>query len=241
MPGIDDRMMRSRPTDRPAGLVRRWAAAAWLGASIIAAGGCQTIGAVFGGMAANNEKSSIKDVTPRYDGLRGKSFAVVVAADRVIQADYPSVVGDLTLTISRRLADAKNDVGASGYVPGDKVLGYQYNNPRWVAMTPEELARGLGVQRLVFIDLQEYRLNDPGNQYLWAGVAAGTVRVVEADGKTPGVFIFQEPVRVQFPDKDGYGPGQLPAQAVSIELSRRFCDRAAWLFHQHEEPNSLKY
>lgn len=223
---------------------RRRAALAGATAAVVlvpSVGGCSAIGGIFGGGAESYLRQSTREVPARYEGLRGKSFAVIVAADRITQADYPTVVGDLTLTISRRLADPANGVGASGYVPGERVLEYLYNNPRWVAMTPEELGREMGVERVVFIDLQEFRLTDPGNQYLWAGVAAGTVRVVEVDSKTPGVYALQEPVRVTFPDEDGYGPAQIPARNVQLALSKRFVDRAAWLFYKHEEPYYPKY
>ena len=38
------------------------------------------------------------------------------------------------------------------------------------------------MERLVFIDLYEYRLNPTGNSYLWDGVAGGHIGVVEAGG-----------------------------------------------------------
>lgn len=214
-----------------------------LAALAVAAPGCGAIGGIFGNVGRSIEETSTKEVAPKYDGLRGKTFAVVVAADRIIQADFPSVVGDLTLTISERLADhdKKLGVGAEGYVPGQKVLEFQYNTPRWIAMSPEELAAKLKVQRLIFIDLQEFRLNDPGNQYLWSGAAAGTVRVVEADTKGGSISVMQEPIRVKFPDQDNLGPAQVPANTVKLALEKRFSDRAAWLFYKHEEPMLPKY
>lgn len=215
-------------------------AAAGAAAALVAASGC-AIGQLVGGMAASYERTGSRTVAAKYKGLAGKNFAVVVYADRVIQADFPEVVGDLTVTISRRLAAPENGVGAAGYIPGERILQYQYNNPRWVVMPWRELAEELGVDRLVVVELNEFRLNDPGNQYTWAGVASGTVRVIEADGPSPDMPTMQEAVLVRFPDEDGYGPMQIPASSVRIALSKRFVDRASWLFYDHDEPNAIEY
>ncbi len=191
-----------------------------------------------GGMAESARRTESSEVPAEYDGLRGKSFAVIVAADRATQADFPDVVARLTVEISRRLAE---HVGASGYVPGEKVLQWQYNNPRWSTMPMSELAQQLGVQRLVYVDLIEYRLNDPGNAYLWDGLGTANVGVVEADTSLPDDFAMQKQVSVKFPDNEGAGPAEIPFAAVNTELARRLADRAAWLFYTHEEKNEMEY
>jgi hypothetical protein len=211
-------------------------AARWLALGLLASvpaglGGCFA-GELAGGMIESYRRSSTKTVPAEYTGLSGKSYAVVVSADRMIQADHPEVVARLTVDIAERLKDR---VGATGYVPGQSVLAWQFNQPRWVTMTHEQVAKSLGVERLIVVELTEYRLNDPGNEYVWQGVAAGTVAVVEVDGDYPEEFAFQKALRLRFPDKDGFGPADLPRAAVNTELTRRFVDRATWLFFDHEE------
>lgn len=211
--------------------------AAVLAGAGVTLGGC-ALGAMIGGMAANAEREGSHQVKARYSGLTGKSFAVVVAADRSIQADYPELIPRLAEQIAVRLAD---NAGAKAFVAPGSVLEYQYNHPRWVTMTHGQLAEALGVERLVFVDMVAYRLNDPGNRYLWSGAAAGTVSVCEADGSFPDEPAFSQPIKVAFPDKKGMGPSDMPRIAVHTELSRRFADRAAWLFFSHEEPNAITY
>src|SRR5262245_25348612 len=91
------------------------------------AGGC-----VLSPFLRSSELKGSKTVEAKYHGLGGKSFAVVVAADRMIQADFPDLVGQLTTTISERL---RQHADPSGWVPPESVLNFQYQNPRWVAMT----------------------------------------------------------------------------------------------------------
>lgn len=190
------------------------------------------VGEIAGGMIESHRRTSTKTVEGEYRGLSGKSYAVVVSADRLIQADHPEVVGRMTVDLAERL---KDQVGATGYVPGQTVLAWQFNTPRWATMSHSEIAKALGVERLIVVEVLEYRLNDPGNQYVWQGVAAGSVSVVEADTDFPDEFSYQKSLRVKFPDKDGFGPTDLPRAAVNSELARRLIDRAAWVFFDHEE------
>ncbi|MBY0263775.1 MAG: hypothetical protein K2Q20_15630 [Phycisphaerales bacterium] len=208
-----------------------------LAAALLPAAGC-AVGQLIGGMAASAERAGSKIVKPKYEGLEGKTFAVVIAADRGVQADQPDIVPLMSREITRRLSD---NCGASGVVPADDVLKFQYQRPGWVAMSPGDLAKELGVERLVFVELQDFALNDPGNVYIWAGSAVATVRVLEADGRLKDDFAFREPLRVGFPDQEGLGPMQIPAETVRAALAKRIIDRVSWLFYEHEEANIIKY
>lgn len=223
-------------------LVRR--IALWVGlCAVLFSTGCNVLGFA-GAMIENQRRHSTKPVKEQYEGLRGKQWAVLVIADRIIQADHPAIVPYLTTKMTERLSDPKQgqaEIAAAGYIPADQLLRYMYENPRWATLPRGELATTLGVNRLIVVDLVEYRLNDPGNQYLWAGVAAGSVGVIEADSSVPDEFAFEQPVKVQFPDKDGYGPTELASDVVSTELARRFVDRATWMFYVHQEPYYPKY
>ncbi len=227
--------MTHAPIRHHRNLVGLWAALSGIGGlgALGVLGGCNLVGGLAGGMVESYKRSSTHTIEAKHRGLEGKSFAVLVTADRVIQADYPEVVAKMTLELSERLAREAN---ASGYVPGQLVLDFQFNHPRWVTMPMGQIAKELGVERIVYVDLLEYRLNDPGNQYIWQGVAAALVGVVHADSGLPDEFAFQEQVRVKFPDKDGLGPTDLPRAAVNTALANRIVDRSAWLMYDHEEP-----
>ncbi|HYC99652.1 MAG TPA: hypothetical protein VEB22_00365, partial [Phycisphaerales bacterium] len=171
-------------------------------------------------------------------GLEGKSYAVLVTAPAVIQANRPQLAARVAAVVSDTLAE---NTGATGFVPGPRVVEYQYNRPSWVARPMGEVAKELGVQRIIFVDISEYRLRDPGNQYVWEGVASALVGVVEADGPLPDDMAFQKRLEVKFPDAEGYSPADMAEPLINTELTRRLCDRIAWLFYTHEEPNIIKY
>ncbi len=195
---------------------------------------CQIIGV----MADTYERTGTSKVYAEYEGLDQKSFAVFIAADRTIQAQNPRLVPRLTTAITAQLVA---NTGATGFVPAALVLDYQYNNPSWPAKPYGELSEELGIDRLIVIDLYEHRLNERGNSYLWDGVIAGNLGVAEADGAFPNDFAYTQGLSVSFPDGKGYGPDDITGQNVLTVLERRFTNRAAWLFYDHEEDNDAKY
>lgn len=223
-----------QPSARRAGLASFALLAAGLMFSL---SGCNLV-APIGGVMENIKRDTPVEVLAEYEGLAGKSFAVVVLADRVIQAEYPEVVARLTIEIAERL---KKETTASAYVPGKRMLQYQFDNPRWVSLSAGELGKALGVQRVVYVELLDYRLNDPGNAYLWKGIARATVGVAEVDGAAPDDLVLRKPLSVRFPDDDGYGQQDMQRVFVNTELSRRMIDRVSWLFYKHEEKYDSKY
>lgn len=203
-------------------------------AALCGLNGCQAVGFV----ADAVHRAGDHEVKAKYTDLTDRSFAVIVAADRSIQADYPDAMTVLTSELTRRLSE---NTGASGMVPAERVLKFQYQNPRWVTMSPYEIAQTMKVDRLVFVDIQEYSLTDPGNPYLWNGRASATVSVVESESDLGAETPFREYVSVKFPDNDSTSPQDVPASTIQIALLKRFVDRAAWLFYDHREPNIIEY
>lgn len=214
-----------------------------LGATLLALAlslsGCAA-GGVIGVVVENYKKTSTHEIKAQYTKLEGHSFAVVVASGRGIESETPGISDAMMERISIRLA--ADEVGASGAVQPQDVIRTLYNHPSWQSMTYSELAKLLGgVDRLVYIELEDFRLTDPGNSYEWAGVASGRVMVIEADGLDPDRVVFEKLVSVQFPTKKGLTPDALSAKEVASTLLSYFVDRASWLFYDHQEPYYPEY
>jgi hypothetical protein len=210
------------------------------GLLVAAVAGCTAI--AFGAAAIENARAQTNvSVKAEYSGLDGHSFAVLVVADRVTQAENPTLVARFTDRMNERLKDESK---ATGYIPPMDLLTYTFNNPRWVARPLGQVAEELGVDRLVLVELQEYRLYEPGNRYMWDGTVLGTVGVIEADSPVPDEFVFNKTVRINYPDKDKNYTAEdsnMTAEIVATVLESRFVDRVTWLFYDHKEPYSIEY
>ena len=209
-----------------------------LASGMIFVPGC-VLGTLIGGVAQSYKETTPVKVEAEYRGLEGKSFAVLVTGDRTIDVDYTGLIAEVSARIDERLAEF---AGASGHVPVNDVLAYSANNPSWPAKPRAELAKSLGnPQRLVLIEINEFRLNDPGNGYLWSGAAGGTITVLELDGPIPEEAAFEKQILVTFPDQQGAGPAEFSRDAIISVLLKRFVDRTTWTFYNHEEMYDQKY
>lgn len=207
------------------------------GVSLLALPGC-IIGAAIGGMAESYNRTGTSEIPAEYLGIQGHSFAVVATGSRLMEADNPGLTGRLIQRINDRLIV---NAAPSYAIPSNDLLTVLYNTPQWPAMTRGEVAEMLGVERLVVVELIEYRLNEPGNQYVWDGVASVLVSVFESDSGLPDDPVFEKAIRITFPDSTGFMRTDIPEAAITTELSNRIVNRVSWLFYDHEESNIIPY
>ncbi|MHC4447455.1 MAG: hypothetical protein ACYSXF_06715, partial [Planctomycetota bacterium] len=212
--------------------VRALAAALSVAAMIIAGGGC-ALGKLVGGMAQNYEYSKLKEVLPKYDGLEDRKVAVLVEADLATLYEYPDLVATVSVNVARQLA--KNVPGVR-VMPPEYVIDWQYRTPQWNAIPYGEIANLLNTDRLVHVDIFEYRLHPRGNRYEWEGMAMANVGVIERDSIDPDTFVATFDVENQFPPVKGVGRESATRAAIEAGLLKGFVDRTAWLFYLHLEP-----
>jgi len=213
---------------------RRLAALGAAATAILAtlvAGGCAAFGAI-GAISAQVDREKQIEVLAEYDGLRNRTVAVVVQSAPAMSYEYPTVVANVTANVSRRLAE--NVEGAQLLDPRI-VLQWQYQTPHWAALPYGRIAEELGVERVVLIDLYEYRLHPPGNTWIWDGVSAATVGVIEAGLYETDEFAESFSVTERFPDMEGVSRESATAAQIETGLLVKFYQRTAWLFYDHIE------
>ena len=177
------------------------------------------------------------DVPAEYLGMTDKRIAVMVSADEYTLFRFPRSTDNVGQAVSNVIqANVEN---ATVSIPRE-VARYQRQNPYWITSRPSRLIDELGVDRLVIIDLNEYRTNEEGNASVWRGVIDGTVSVYEADGEDPDNATFQKQIRAEFPEGGTFGLVSADADQAKIETATLtvFARRAGGLFHDYQEVRS---
>lgn len=171
-------------------------------------------------------------VPAQYTGLEGRTIAVMIAGDEYMLYRFPDAQNRLAANISARIAE---NVDGARVVNPATVTKFQKDNPEWMTLPYGELIRKINVERLVIVDLSDYRLHDPGNSSLWRAVISGNVGVIEAEDNDPDNYAFYTNVKAHFPEDGGIGVLNSDAETVELAVSTMFSKDVAQLFYQHEK------
>ncbi|MDZ4755225.1 MAG: hypothetical protein SGJ11_12125 [Phycisphaerae bacterium] len=193
--------------------------------------GCAVMG-IAGAVGNEIERNKKIEVLAEYDGLENRTCAVLVHADASTLYDFPNVTLNVAANVAVRIQS--NVKGVSLLAPAT-VAQWQYQTPAWTTLPYGQIADELGVDRVVIIDIYEFRLNPPGNQYLWEGVAAANIGIIERDGLDPDAYAYTFDVRSSFPNQEGIGRESASAQAILTGLLTKFVQKSSWLFYTHIE------
>lgn len=197
-------------------------------ALVLVVGGCFPAGYIAQGVAKGPKKVQVK---ARYLDLQNKKVAVMVAADEYTLFEFPQAQLAVARAVSSKIASG---VPGVTLMAPQEVLDYQEKNPYWNASRYSELIQKLGVDRIVLIDLIEYRTHEPGNAHVWQGLISGEVGVIEADADDPDDFAFKTVVAAQYPENSTIGLLNSDDATVQLGMLQTFARDAAGLFFDHE-------
>lgn len=181
----------------------------------------------------NSDGEGVRHVEAEYLDLNDKSVAVMVYTPDDIGFNFPLARPLITKEICRRIMAKVPDVRV---VDPEQVLAWQEKdeNRYWAARPKSELLRQFGVDRLVVVEMDEYRTRNPGNRYELRGVISATVVVIEAESSNPDNYSARFNKLVMYPQKNK----KLDAFAINEKKVERqtqvwFCEEVAGLFYDH--------
>ena len=197
----------------------------------------------FGGAVKQTfEDQKLVETHPEYN-LDDMRVAVVIMTDLSVHYEHPGIANLIVEGIVARLAKAASE-GKQGVQnvrilnPGS-VARWQFETPQWSAMPTGDLVNQLGVDRVIYIDLHEYRLTPPGNQWLWEGLCEATIGIVEKDGYEQDGFTDVYQIRATFPRRPSVLARQEADESdIARGLLTEFMKQTAWLFYLHLEPKN---
>ncbi len=213
------------------GSMRCLAAAVLAGTVLLAGDGCIAAG-IASAVGANIEKNKEIEVLAKYRGLENKSVAVLAHTDQRTAYEFPTAIPNVVGNVASELT--QNVAGVRVMDPRYSIT-WMHQTPGWPTAPLADLANELDVDRVVVIDIYEYRLNPLGNSFLWDGVAGANIGIVERDGIDPDSYAEEFQVIAKFPDMEGIGKAQAGAREIEIGLQKTFVDMVSYLFYDHIE------
>lgn len=148
-------------------------------ASPVVSAGCTILG-----LAANAMPEA--DVPAKYTDLRGHSVAVLVWVPRGLEIEYPSLRLDLVTAIQSRLKDAqkarKKELKETTFPHAPaSLVRFQEDHPELERTPIISVAPRLGVQRLIYIELENFQTRSDQSVDLFRGSATLALRVVAVE------------------------------------------------------------
>lgn len=173
-----------------------------------------------------------KPPPPEYLGLAGQTVAVLISAAPAVTVQAAEAPAHLAVAIAGQIA---LNVEGSKLADPRQVTRFQEENPSWTIVPYGTLMSRLGVQRLVVVDLADYRLHEPGNIHMWQASAVAHVSVAAADAPDPDNPVFSTTVSVQYPPDQPLGALEGNAAGMELGLNHTLARRIAALFGREKK------
>jgi hypothetical protein len=170
-------------------------------------------------------------IQPAYDGLNGKTAAVIVWAPTDIDISYPALTTQIGQRLQKRIVDARDNgnrtmrktlEGLTFTYPTESYVRAFKEDPSLSYLSGEELAGLAGVERVIYVQIGSFTERGGAAPGLVKGVADVGLMVYEVEdpvktveeaslaaakgGAEPGTEVYREQgIRVVFPEK---GPAE---------------------------------
>ena len=173
------------------------------------------------------------DVKGQYADLANRSVAVVVSMSDYAEFNHPNAKLMITEEMTRRI---KANVPGVTVTSPREIIRWQRDNAYWATRPPSMLIRQLKVERLVLVEIGEYRTHEPGDKHVLRGVISASINVVEAEAADPDNFGASFTKNVMYPEPGESKIGRVGDDEAVIEARTqiRFCETAAGLFYDHQ-------
>lgn len=195
---------------------------------LIGGAGCGPVGWMAHGIGGGGQRV----IMPAdYAGLQARSVAVLVAVDDRTLHQYRQAPAHVSRAVGMEIAE---HVEGAQLTSSRKVLAFQEENPYWATDRYSRLARELNVDRLVIIDVMDYRTHEPGNRHVWQGTISGTVLVVDVDDADPDNPVYSATVQADYPEDTKLGTLQADDATIQANMVKIFATKVGQLFYDHE-------
>jgi hypothetical protein len=123
-------------------------------------------------------------VRAAYKGLAGHSVGIMVWAGRGLRLDYPSVQLDIAsglqhkFHLAQTIAKSKDLIGTTFPIRPESIVKYQEIYPQIEGMDITDVAPKIGVQRLIYIEINDFSTRPEPTVELFRGSIDASIKVI---------------------------------------------------------------
>lgn len=176
---------------------------------------------------------SEKKVEAEYEGLRGKHTAIVITTNPGVAFAYPGATYNLALASAYMM---KEHVKGVTFVEQEQIDRFQREDLNWSRISMGELGERFGAERIVYMDLVTFTLQEPQSVNLLRGRVIADVRVYEMEAERTEEPAYQTEIAVTYPEANPVPVAGGSTAQIQRQTILRFADTLAKRFYDHKVP-----
>jgi len=191
------------------------------------------------GSIFDDDEEAIEKPEKIYTGLAGMKCAIMIWADAPTRTEFNQVQVDLARALQGKLSkpaaeqeSSKKQNPAPQFIDPRSVVRYQREHPEIEGMPITQVALHLGVQRVVYVELEQLQTQSPRSILLLKGLAKATLRVVEVNNGKAAIAFEEPAITADYPRtaREGVAPNdkineRTIYEGTLLELARKLAAR----------------
>ena len=175
------------------------------------------------------------DILPSYKGLSGQTVGVMVWVDRGVRIDNPSLQGDVARGLTTKFSQVTNpkdpkdlekvppEMAHIQYLNPMSILRFQEDHPELEGMPSTDIAKRLGVTRVIYLEIYSFETRPNESIDLFKGTLLSKLEVLEISTGPGGV----KTARVAYSDSDlrSVYPPNRPEGIAGTDVSSEYIYR----------------
>ena len=177
--------------------------------------------------------STTKTIPAEFDGLDGRSVAIIIVAKESLRYEHPHLRVQLSKIIASELKKHLDDIKI---VSADRIVRYQDANLDWESMDRTKLGKHFGADFVLQVTLANYAMRYPGSANLYRGNIVAEAELFDASRPPQQARVWRKPeIEVSYPE-EGRPVGRIndEIRGMREKTDRRFAKLLVRFFRKYK-------
>ncbi|MBN2063305.1 MAG: hypothetical protein JW745_00770 [Sedimentisphaerales bacterium] len=161
--------------------------------SLLATGGCNGMGYVSYVLFGSGQK----EIKAKYAGLQDKKVMILLNTPSGMEYSYPQSRESIIIACMTILKEKVQGITFSDH---EMIENYIARELDWISVPTDVLARKFGAERVIYVDMFEFTLQDSDSVGIYQGQVNAEVKVYETDSENRTKPIFNSYIDLKYPE-----------------------------------------